>query len=171
MSDARALAATARCRDLIDKANRKHPEAIGLGIHSRPGLEPLDVVVKFNRVAAHTPAAFQVVVSMKLSLDGSGNPPFTDASGLVGQGKTEAEALEQFFNWMADENAVTAFYEVVKQHEKQQLDVLAQAELAKKKTESDAAAKRSENFHQKWADRKWDQLSRQYGLKDKKIQV
>jgi hypothetical protein len=171
MSEARAMAATARCRELVDKANTRHAEAIAMGIKPRQGLEPLDVTVKFNRAGGNTVKAFQVVVQMKLSLDGSGQPPFTDAAGLVGQGKTEAEALEQFFNWMADDDAVTVFRETVLAHQAQQLDVLAQAELAKKRAQESKIARGAEALQQNWAERKFDQLARKMGLKDKKIQA
>lgn len=161
MSDARALAATERCRTLVAE-----PEKMGL--KPRPGLEPLDVVVKFNRPASHTKSAFQVVVQMKLSLDGSGKPPFTDAAGLVAEGRTEAEALEMFFNWMADEDAVTRFVEVVNGH---RLDKLAQEALDAKAAESARVAGVARDNNQAWVERKLDTLGRKMGLVKPKVQV
>ena len=161
MSDARALVATERCRDLVARPER-------MGLERREGLEPLDVMVKFNRPAAHTRSAFQVIVHMKLSLDGSGNPPFTDAAGLVAEGRTEAECLEHFFNWMADENAVATFREVVKAHE---LDALAKDALAKQSVEANRVAARAADNNRNWAERKLDAIGRELGIVKPKVQA
>jgi hypothetical protein len=168
MSDARALAATARCRELV-----AHPERVGL--EPRPGLEPLDVVVQFNRLGAHTHSAFKVVVQMKLAMggeDSTGNPvgPFRDVAGLVAQGKTEAEALEMFFNWMADENAVATFREVVKAHDSQQLDALAQAELAARRATDATVAAKAREVTSTWFEKKFDYVGRQLGIIPSKVQ-
>lgn len=164
MSDARALAATEKCRDLVADPSK-------MGLSPRPGLEPLDVSVKFNRAASHTSSAFQIHVNMKLSLDGSGAPPFTDATALVAQGRTEAEALEVFFNWMADDGAVARFVEVVKGHEAQRLDALAQAAIAETKAEESRVASRARENNQGFLERKLDSLGRKFGFVKGKVQT
>ena len=159
MSDARAMQATERCRDLVANPQR-------MGLKPRAGLEPLDVVVKFNRPAAHTRSAFQVVVQMKLSLDGSGNPPFTDAKALVAEGRTEAEALEMFFNWMADEDAVMRFVEVVKAS---QLDALAKQALDAKAAEDRRINQQTKERTHEWLAKKFDALGRAAGVIKPKV--
>lgn len=161
MSDARALQATERARSLVAEPQK-------MGLKPRPGLEPLDVVVKFNRPAAHTKSAFQVLVQMKLSLDGSGNPPFTDAKALVAEGRTEAEALEMFFNWMADEDAVARFVEVVKAAE---LDVLAKQALDAKATEQREHNQQVKERTDEWLAKKFDALGRAAGVIPDKVQM
>ena len=160
MSEARALIATERCRKLVAQ-----PESQGL--KPRPGLEPLDVAVKFNRPAAHTRSAFQVMVQMKLSMDGSGNPPFTNAAGLVAEGKTEAECLEVFYNWMADETAVLRFVEVVKAAE---LDALASQAQAETKAAQEVITTKTREVTHTWFEKKFDHIGRKLGLIDKKVQ-
>lgn len=161
MSDARALAATERVRDLVANPGP-------WGLKPRPGLEPLDVVVKYNHEHRRSTAKYQIIAHMKLSLDGSGNPPFTDATALVAQGHTEAAALEMFYNWMADDKAVMQFAESVKAH---QLDVLAKQALEEKKKAEAEAVQRAKDFDGAWVERKTDQLMRKFGRKDRKIQT
>jgi len=164
MSDARAMQATEKCRDLVANPSK-------MGLKRRDGLEPLDVRCVYDHKQRKTTGAFRIIVRMKLSLDGSGVPPFTDATALVAQGHSETQALEMFFNWMADEHAVAAFIESVKSQQAHELDVLAQAEVAKAKAAADTQASRAEAFHQNWAERKLDHLARTMGIKDKKVQV
>jgi hypothetical protein len=164
MSDARALQATERCRDLVATPERH-------GLRRRDGLEPLDVRCIYEHKQRKTTGAFRIIVTMKLSLDGSGVPPFTDATALVAEGHSETRALEQFYNWMADEHAVSRFVESVKAHQAHELDVLAQAEVARAKALTDKQARSAEAYQQNWAERKLDQIARKMGIKDKKVQV
>lgn len=168
MSDARAIAATERCRDLV-----ANPEKVGLP--RRGGLEPRDVLVKFNRAAAHTSSAFQIHVTMKLALGGeeNGTPigPFVTETALVAEGRTEAEALEMFFNWMMDENAVATFREVVMAHQAAQVDVLAEAELAKQRELEREQAKRSKEATHTWLEKKFHALGKAAGVIKDKVQL
>lgn len=157
MSDAEATRATEQCRELVADPTR-------MGLTPRHGLEPLDVTCRFNRAASHTSAAYQIHVSMKLSLDGSGNPPFTEATALVAQGRTRAECLEVFYNWMADETAVARFVEVVKAHEARNLDVLAQAALSERAAEESRVAQQSKERTREWFDKKFDYVGRKLGV-------
>lgn len=162
MSDAIALQATEQARDLVAR-----PEQ--WGVVRRPGLEPLDVVVKFNRPAAHTSSAYQVIVQMKISLD-DGKTWRLEAA-LVGQGKTKGEALETFYNWMADEKAMATFHAVVRASDGAKLDALAQAEMDKAAAHQrhvNAVAKSNTNS---WAERKLDQLGRKFGFVKPKVQT
>lgn len=162
MSDAVALQATEQCRDLVAK-----PEQWGL--KKRAGLEPLDVSVKFNRLGHNTKQAFQVIVQMKITLDEG--VTWRDEAALVGQGRTKGEALEMFYNWLADDNAMATFHAVVKAHEAKKLDALAEAELAKQAAASKDQAGRAKEFNRKWVDRKLDDLGRTFGFVKRKVQV
>jgi len=159
MSEAIALQATEQARDLVANPHQ-------WGIKKREGLEPLDVVVKFNRAASHTRSAFQVVVSMKLSWDNGGS--WSEHAGLVAEGKTKGEALECFYNWMADDDAVATFHEVVRTAE---LDALAKQAQAEAAAESRDAASRAKGFNQTWLDRKLHEVGKKLGLKKDKVQV
>jgi hypothetical protein len=161
MSDAIAMQMTEQCRELV--ANPRQ-----WGLEPIQGLEPLDVSVKFNRAAAHTAAAFQVVVQMKITTD-EGQTWRTERA-LVSQGKTKSQALEGFYNRMADPGFLFEFREVVRTHEAGQLDVLAKEALDARKAE-DAAVSRAKDFDRNWVERKTDQLARKFGLKDKKVQA
>lgn len=160
MTEARALAATERCRELV--ANPRQ-----WGLEPRPGLEPLDVVVKLNNEHRRSTAKYQVIARMKLSLDGSGVPPFTEAAALVAQGHTEAEALEMFYNWLADDKAVSVFVESVKAH---QLDALAKEALADKAKAEAAQTAKAKDFQQTWVERTTDKLGRKFGFIKPRIQ-
>lgn len=157
------MQATERARSLV-------ADPVRMGLKPRAGLEPLDVAAKFNRAAAHTRSAFQMHVTMRLSLDGSGNPPFTTATALVAEGKTKAELLEMFYNWMADDEAVMRFVAEVKAHEAKQLDALAQAELDKKRAQEAKVARGAKAMNQAWLDRKLDDVGRKLGLVKARIQ-
>lgn len=161
MSDAEALSATEQARALV-------ADPRPWGIEPRPGLEPLDVHVKFNRAAAHTKSAYQVIVRMKLTLD-EGQTHRTEAA-LVGEGRTKGEALEMFYAWMADENALLIFREVVKAHDAKQVDALAQAELDKQKTQRDAQAVGAKERLHEWFEKKFDFMGRKAGVIPDKIQ-
>lgn len=161
MSEARALQATEKVRDLVANPGR-------WGLQPRAGLEPLDVQVIYEHKQRKTTGAFRIIATMHLSLDGSGQPPFTRATALVAQGHTEAEALEVFYNWMADDKAVMLFTESVKAHN---LDVLAKQALEDKKADEAAAVERARSLDAKWVERKTDQLARKFGIKDKKVQL
>lgn len=162
MSDADALAATEQARSLV--ANPRP-----WGIPPRAGLEPLDVSVKFNRAAKNTNSAFQVVVQMKITLDNGAT--WRTESALVGQGRTKGEALEMFYNWMADENAMTMFHDVVRAADTAKVDVLAQAELAKKRAEDIDKNKRTNEATTTWLEKKFDWMGRKAGVIEKKIQT
>ena len=159
VTDAIALQATEQCRDLVARPQK-------WGIEPRPGLEPLDVVVKFNRAAAHTRSAYQCIITMKLTLDDG--KTWRTESGLVAEGKTKGECLEMFYNWMGDPNAVFAFTEVVKAHE---LDALAKKALDDAQCEQTRVNGRAADNNRGWAERKLDQLGRKFGLVKPKVQA
>jgi hypothetical protein len=164
MSEAIALEATERIRDLIAK-----PEAWGLTREDVAGIEPLDVACKFNRAASHTSSAFQVHATFAVSLDNGAT--YRRMTALVAEGKTKAQCLEVLYNWLADPHRLAMAREVLGAYDKSQLDVLAQAEMAKAKALTDKQARGAEAMQQNWAERKLDQLARKMGIKDKKVQV
>jgi hypothetical protein len=84
----------------------------------------------------------------------------------VAQGRTETEALEMFFNWLADENAVAMFRAVVQQHA---LDVLAQAEETKRRESEREQAKRTKEATHNWLERKFDAMGRAAGVIKPKV--
>jgi hypothetical protein len=162
MSDAIALQATEQCRDLVADPRK-------WGLEPRPGLEPLDVSVRFNRVAAHTKSAFQVLVHMKITLDEG--QTYRDEWALVGEGKTKGEALEMFYNWLADDNAMTVFHEVIKAHDAKQLDALAEKAIAETRAADAERIQRTRENQHEWLAKKFDHMGREAGLVKGKIQT
>ena len=162
MSDAAALQATEQARELVANPER-------MGLERRKGLEPRDVLVKFNRAAAHTSSAFQAHVQMRITLDDGAT--WRDERALVAEGKTKAECLEVFYNWMADPHAMATFHEVVRQSDAAKLDALAQAELSKAAAEQGRVNGVAKDNNRNWAERKLDALGRKFGFVKGKVQA
>lgn len=161
MSEAIALQATEQCRELIANPAK-------WDLDPMPGLEPLDVSVKFNRPAAHTSSAFQVIIRMRITLDNG--KTWRDEQALVSEGKTKGECLEGFYNRMADPSFLLQFHAVVKAHDAKHLDALAQRAADAKAAESRDTAARAKEFNRKWADRALDNLGRKLGFVKPKVQ-